>query len=161
MPFAANGSGLQAVSQIDLAIAKVSGPNTFYASLWTNVGGTPGTQVANAFWNNLSTNILLSTCCDLVTIGGISGVTLAGGQQYYLILGPVNINDASLNFFDLNSTGASGTVLYMTAGGAWTVDSSHTLGAFDVLSTPEPSSILLLGTGLSALFFMRRKQSRH
>jgi hypothetical protein len=53
--FTVGGTGNQTVSEIDLGVTHESGLNTFSASIWTDVSGIPGSQVAGASWN-LSTS---------------------------------------------------------------------------------------------------------
>jgi hypothetical protein len=81
--FTSTASG--SVSQIDLAIGYAGGTNTFYASILTDNGGLPGTEL----WNqqNLSSSQTVGGCCGLVTITGITGLTLTAGQQYFVVLG--------------------------------------------------------------------------
>lgn len=156
--FTVSGSGSIAVSQIDLAIGNSYGPNTFEASIWTNSGNSPGTQVAGAEWS-LSTNNHFGVCCDLVSVTGISGVTLTGGQQYFMIVGPLDRSINSENDWQFNSQNVTGLDLYSVDGGANWISSESTslLSAFDVLSTPEPGSMVLLGTGLLMLGIVRMR----
>jgi len=139
------------VTQIDLGVSSVAGPDTFYASIWTDSGGTPGTQVAGAYWSPLNANQSFGGCCGLVTISGISGVSLTAGQSYFMILGPLSTSDSSWNPWNWNNQGVNGLDLYSTDGGSmWNGGngSGNPLGAFDILgtSTPEPSAAVLFAT---------------
>jgi hypothetical protein len=155
------------VTQIDLAVSEVFPPPTFYASIWTDNNGLPGTQVTGAFWNDLTTSQSHGGCCGLVTISGISGVSLTAGTSYFMILGPVSLGDTSWNAWNLNNQGVNGLDLASNDGGAtWISEGTGSpLGAFDILSgptpTPEPSAAILMGTALVAvaLAFVLRKSS--
>lgn len=165
--FTVNGSGTFAVSQIDLGVGYIGSLHTFYASIWTDDGGLPGSQVAGAYWTNLITNTNFGQCpptCTnndgLVTVSGISGVSLTGGQSYFMILGPVALDDTSWNAWNLNNQNQTGTTLYSTDGGTtWNSRGVSPLDAFDVLgSTPEPGSLVLMGSGVVGVIGMLRRK---
>jgi hypothetical protein len=156
--FTVSGAGDESVGQIDLAVSHNSGLNTFTAGIWTDVGGVPGSQISGAFWG-LSTNIGFATCCSLITVP-VSGVTLTGGLQYFMVLGPVSFTDNSDNAWFLNNQGLLGSVQYSSDGTTFLNNGvPSTLSAFDVIGTPEPASFALSATGLAALFAVRRRKT--
>jgi hypothetical protein len=161
--FTVSGAGGFSVDGIDLAVGNAGGATTFYASIWTDVPvyvpdyywsvDTPGTELAS--WNLSATSGYAGRCCNLISITGITGLTLIGGQDYFMVLGPLSISDNSFNVWNSNSWGFYGWERYSNDGGvtwmSW--DRGGLLGAFDINGTPsgiapEPCSLLLLGTGL-------------
>ncbi len=154
--FTASGAGNLAVSEIDLAV--IGGPqslNTFYASIWTDSAGTPGAEVPGGYWSLLSTRYAAAPlCCGLVSVTGITGVHLTGGQSYFLVLGPVSTADASDNYIAANNQGVTGLDLFSTDGGStWNNENGIVFtGAFDVIAaTPEPGYVLLVGIGVAGI----------
>ena len=159
--FTVAGSGNEAVGEIDLAVGTGTAVlNTFYVSIRTDDAGTPGSQVAGAYWSGSTTNYY-SACCSLFAITDISGVTLTGGQQYFLVLGPVGVTDNSFISWYENTQGVTGDEQYSNDGGAtWSDNGVRTLGAFDVRGVPEPGSILLLGTGFAGILLFGQRKVR-
>lgn len=159
--FTAAGVGALSVTEIDLAVSLDSGPGTFDASIWTDSSGTPGTQLDE--WS-LSTANLFGSCCDLVSVTGITGLTLTGTDKYFLILEPVSSTDDSDNVWNKNNKGTTGVTLSSSNGGAtWTnLGAGSTLAAFDVLSdppVPEPGTWFLFAAGAGGLM-MRARYTR-
>jgi hypothetical protein len=124
--FTSQNSG--SVSRIDVGVNLVSGVNSFYVALYTNNAGLPGTLIAR--WDNLSAG----RCPGLVTITGITGLTLTAGTQYFLVVGPMGLSSTTYEVWNLNNQSKTGTHLYSNDGGStWTNAGTQTLAAFDVL----------------------------
>jgi hypothetical protein len=162
--FTVAGSGTEAVTEIDLGVA-ITGNSAvvqpFAVSIWTDNSGVPGTQIPNAYWR-LSTgsppcNVGL-TSCPLVSISGISGVTLTGGTQYFLLLEPVNLNDSSYVGWFGNTQSVVGEEAVSADGGAsWFSPYTSYLDAFAVLgvSPLTPFTTSQLSTAASGLLYSR------
>ena len=144
--FTAGATG--SVSQIDVAVGYVSGTNSFFVALYTASGNSPGTLIAQ--WNNLSSSTTLGQCCGLVTISGITGVSLTAGTSYFLVLGPTNLSSTTLDTWNLNSSGVTGDTLTATSGcqnGSgnncnWNSNGVQTIGAFDISGSSGGKSMV-------------------
>jgi hypothetical protein len=127
------------VSQIDIALGHSAGANSFTVSLDVNNGGTLGTVLGS---------FVVSPAAfggpDLLTISGISGITLSAGGSYFLSTSP-NAAD-TIGVWNDNSIRAEGTIIQ----GINTFPLAP-LGAFDVLGTPAAVPGPIAGAGLPGL----------
>lgn len=143
------------VSQIDLALALVSGDGGATVSLWTDNAGLPGSELGA--WGVTATPGF-GSCCAIVTIPGLGAPNLVAGQSYFMVM---VADTTSWDAWNWNSQGVNGLVMYNENGGGWTSEGTTTLGAFDVLSggvgVPEPATMTLLGAGL--LLVLARKRA--
>lgn len=161
-PFTVSGAGNFLLTQFDLGIVNDSpSAATFTASIWTDTSSLPGTELGS--WS-LSTSTTFGNCCGLVTQSGITGITLTGGLQYWMVVGPQSGADHSKNEWADNTQGLNSARLgSLDGGGSWIVDGAGTAAAFDVLGatppspTPEPSTLLLLGAAFLPMLAAKRR----
>ena len=64
-----------------LGVTNFQSPNTFDLFLANDVGGAPAPGAPLAEFDGLTTTESIGGCCGLVTILGITGVTLTGGNR--------------------------------------------------------------------------------
>lgn len=120
-----------------------------------NGGTIVGSGTATAFSNVYENSLLGYTAND--STFDISSLSLAADTTYYLELSNAETSDGGYTAWDFsNNPNSSG---YLNGAGGSTSETFALYGS-DIAATPEPSSLLLLGSGLAGLVLagaMRRR----
>lgn len=135
-----------------------AGPSApaFTVKLYSDSSSAPGTALS------------LLTTTDNATYKPASAIPLARLTTYWLVLSSVGGNPSNYNYvpgtFSAGSPSDGWSIpthmfTSSNSGGSW-ADSIGAYTLFSVLATsaPEPSSYLLVGAGLAALFFVRARR---
>ncbi len=158
------GSGFD-LTQIDIGLTHTSalpGANGATVQLVLDDGsGLPGSFIRSWTLFNLPEGGT-TTLQPSQMIAGISGTTLTGGAQYWLIANGLSTS-MTWNYAEPEMVGPF--AFSIDGGSDWSLVSGLGESAFDVLGTPlstpvtEPMSAALLGLGLSTLVAARRRQN--
>jgi len=163
--FMVSGAGDFDVTQFDLAAVQNGvNPGTFTVSIWTNSSSLPGTEIGPSF--DLTASPAPNDEHTLVTQSGVTGITLTGGVDYWMVLEPRSLTDNSVVQWENNVHGSTSPLVGTNSGTTnWISDGNGANAAFDVLGdpvvsgVPEPGSLILLAAGLAALPLVIRRRA--
>ena len=135
-----------------MALGYVEGANLFYVNVDADNNGQPAAVLAS--FTNLSSSQNYGGCCGLVVITALSGLFLNTGTNYWLVIGPMDTSSTTWETWNFSNS-AVGLDEYSTDGGkTWVNNGIQPQGAFQISAaccgTPEPTSLLLFGSGLAA-----------
>lgn len=153
--------GNAAVSRIDFAIGQLSGTNGVTVSLWTDAGGSLGSQLGT--WD--ITGLSPVGQPEVNTIIGISGIDLAAGANYFLMA--QSLAAGGREVWSDGKVGVTTNVIG-DSGSGWSTGFNTRAPAFDLLSAespvpavPEPATLSLVAAGMAFAGSVRRRRNKH
>jgi hypothetical protein len=140
--------------------------NTLTLEIWTAAEDDRGRPIPNTVLATIQRSLSFDPNLPPVpvTVESTAGLQLIGGSRYWLMAS----TEGGFAQWHWNSTGHFGEAAVRDPNEFpdWFFDSASTTGAFrirgsaDMTPVPEPTSVMLLTTGLSALLFARAKKRR-
>jgi hypothetical protein len=116
------------VNGIAVAATHVAGPNALIVTLNADDNGQPGEQLGAWYFSGLPE---FGTCCKLQLGRSTNGITLKGGQVYWVVLEPWSIFPTTYNVWNNDYNDFQGT-FNNDLGSGWQGQSYQQLGGFGV-----------------------------
>jgi len=150
------------LTKILIALSFFSGTNNgAYVTLDSDSSGSPGAVIESWTLSDLPTLGSTSTITSHQTLTSAPGILLSAGTTYWIVAMPDSAGASdTIDGWNFNSLGDSGTVAYSFDGTTWNTDGSpFILPALTVKGTPvpEPPTFAMLGLALAALPFFRNR----
>lgn len=153
------------MTELDVAVTHITGPNSASVELLADAAGSPGALIQSWTTGALPQFGSAHTIQASQQITGISGVTLVGGTQYWIAAfpGSPTTNLAwNYNNYPTSGTGVSAVGADSANGGVswYGAGVKAEPGGFAVSGTvvPEPTSLAVTGLGTLVLFCLPRKR---
>jgi len=116
------------VTEVQVGVTYVQGPNTVILSLNADNGGVPGNVLRTWTFSNLPA---FGTCCTLQTAMLKTPLPVAKGTMYWVVLRTLTTNQGTWDVWNDNFKGTQGT-FSNNIGSGWVQGGIQTQGAFGV-----------------------------
>lgn len=116
------------VTQIQVGVTYVEGPNGVILSLNDDNAGVPGQPLKSWRLPNLPT---FGTCCTLQTVNLTTGIPVTQGKQYWIVLQTPPHNQSTWDVWNDNFNFLQGPTSN-NIGSGWVVGGTQTQGAYGV-----------------------------
>jgi hypothetical protein len=150
------GNGLF-LTEIDIPLTNWGGNNSIIVELLPDLAGMPNASIVLEQW--LVTNIPTYPTSQLFQLTSILHPFLASGVTYWVAAFPSSSAYTHIGW-NYSSAGFLGFAITSNPSNGWNFDVSESPGLIVDGTIPEPSSLLLLGSGLAVAVGLARRKLR-